>query len=357
MLRPGSKLPECSEELREIISKADYASCNFEGAVRAMGKPGLKAGPHIEMSEQAAEWLSKLGFSIFNLANNHIYDFGKEGLKATLLSLKDKTTIGAGLDFSEAYSMKVVYAGDTSIGCIALGEAEFGALTEISRSESGFAWVNHPYTDKFITESRKSVDVLLVQVHAGVEKTDIPLSEWRARYKQLTELGADAVIASHPHVPQGWEYYNGKPVFYSLGNFYFDSSSASDGMGVTLLFDGKTLKGVETTGIENSKGKITLQNTDTWKNTEDKLCGLLKEPEYSTALDDMVIQLWKERYRHHYERASNGITRYSIVEILKHIKNMFILKKPNFPLLQHNIRIESHFWAVRRAVERIMEKL
>lgn len=49
-----------------------------------------------------------------------------------------------------------------------------------------------------------------------------PLPEWRNIYKHWIDMGADAVIASHPHVPQGWEYYKEKPICYSLGNFCFD---------------------------------------------------------------------------------------------------------------------------------------
>lgn len=67
----------------------------------------------------------------------------------------------------------------------------------------------------------KSCDVLLIIAHCGVEYMEQPLPEWRERYKRWIELGADGVITSHPHVPQGWEMYQGKPICYSLGNFCF----------------------------------------------------------------------------------------------------------------------------------------
>lgn len=58
--------------------------------------------------------------------------------------------------------------------------------------------------------------------HAGIEEIDAPLPEWREKYKFFIDCGADCVIGTHPHVPQGWEEYKGKPIFYSLGDFYFD---------------------------------------------------------------------------------------------------------------------------------------
>lgn len=63
----------------------------------------------------------------------------------------------------------------------------------------------------------------MVLNHGGVEYMDVPLPEWREVYKLWIDLGADTVIASHPHVPQGYELYKGKPICYSLGNFCFDT--------------------------------------------------------------------------------------------------------------------------------------
>src|SRR5690606_4046893 len=64
---------------------------------------------------------------------------------------------------------------------------------------------------------------VVVLAHAGLEESPVPQWQWKSRYRALCDKGADAVIASHPHVPQGYELYNGKLIAYSLGNFYFDS--------------------------------------------------------------------------------------------------------------------------------------
>ena len=75
---------------------------------------------------------------------------------------------------------------------------------------------------------KKEVDFIIFFAHAGLEHYDVPLVEWRERYKRLCDLGVDAVVATHPHVPQGYEKYNNKYIFYSLGNFYFSEHSAID---------------------------------------------------------------------------------------------------------------------------------
>ena len=79
-----------------------------------------------------------------------------------------------------------------------------------------------------IAQAKEEVDYLFVLPHDGIEYIDIPLPETIARYHDFIEWGADAVIGTHPHCPQGWETYNGKPIFYSLGNFLFNSKDGYD---------------------------------------------------------------------------------------------------------------------------------
>ena len=75
-----------------------------------------------------------------------------------------------------------------------------------------------------IKTARGQCDYLVVYVHWGVERETEPKDYQRAMGRQYIDAGADLVIGSHPHVLQGIEYYKGKPIFYSLGNFVFGSS-------------------------------------------------------------------------------------------------------------------------------------
>ena len=82
-----------------------------------------------------------------------------------------------------------------------------------------------------IKAARDQCDYLVVYVHWGVERETEPKDYQRAMGRQYIDAGADLVIGSHPHVLQPVEYYNGKPIVYSLGNFVFGSSIPS-----TILF-------------------------------------------------------------------------------------------------------------------------
>ena len=75
-----------------------------------------------------------------------------------------------------------------------------------------------------IKKAKETCDFLTVYVHWGIEKSTTPESYQRTLGQQYIDAGADLVIGSHPHVLQGIEYYKGKPIVYSLGNFIFGSS-------------------------------------------------------------------------------------------------------------------------------------
>ncbi|MBR5352415.1 MAG: CapA family protein [Bacteroidales bacterium] len=67
------------------------------------------------------------------------------------------------------------------------------------------------------------MDYLFVLPHDGIEYVDAPMPETIARYRDFIDYGADGIFGAHLHCPQGWEEYKGRPIFYSLGNFFFNS--------------------------------------------------------------------------------------------------------------------------------------
>ena len=214
-----------SDELEKLVVSADYSICNFEAPIQGHGLPQLKSGPHHAQQPLTLEGLKKQGFNLALLANNHMLDYGREGLEATLNTAHScgLETIGAGIGKSEAYQPLIKEFNGVKIGIINAGEAQFGVLDHsVGSNVEGYAWINHSLIDKTILDLKRSCDFVLVFVHAGLENYSIPQKEWRERYKHLCDLGADAIIGSHPHVPQGYEKYGSSLIFYSLGNFYFD---------------------------------------------------------------------------------------------------------------------------------------
>ncbi|RJF38000.1 CapA family protein [Pseudoalteromonas gelatinilytica] len=219
-----------SNELKEIISKADFAICNFEAPICDDGFGIAKCGPVLRQSSNLVTKLKAIGFDMFLLANNHIMDYGYDGLANTISLIEDEGLyhVGAGSNFNKIYEPRILEIKGLKIGVINCCEAQFGVHDFYAKFEdSGYAWVNHPKIDKNIIELKKQCDFIIVYVHAGLENEYVPQIEWRYRYRHLCDLGADAIIASHPHVPQGYEKYGNSCIFYSLGNFFFDWGSGS----------------------------------------------------------------------------------------------------------------------------------
>ncbi|WNF37357.1 CapA family protein [Bacillaceae bacterium IKA-2] len=218
----------CSKTLSKVISEADYSICNFEAPIDGFGEPQPKSGSHHFQRKSTIGGLKEQGFNLLCMANNHIMDFGSAGLTETIKEANSSglETIGAGSDFDEAYKPLIKKIDNLKLGIINACEAQFGVIDYFSGpDQAGYAWINHNNIDKQIIELRKKCDYVIVLSHAGLEHYNLPQKEWRRRYKHFCDLGADAIVGSHPHVPQGYEHYNDSLIFYSLGNFYFDSKN------------------------------------------------------------------------------------------------------------------------------------
>lgn len=284
----------CSSELSEIIKSSDYAICNFEAPTAGYGTAQVKIGPHHSQRAETISGLSKQGFDLLLLANNHIMDFGRDGLKETCKIAKAASieVVGAGLTDEEAYRPLIKEIDGLRIGIINAAEAQFGVIDYFERVEgAGYAWINSPIIDQLVMRLKKECDYVLVFAHAGLENFKLPQKIWRERYKHLCNLGADAVIGSHPHIPQGYERHNGSLIFYSLGNFYFDgggySNSKNQSFAIQLILKKGCPPEFHPVFHETKDGLVcVLEDANEFDLTH--LCTLL-EGDYSQLHDDMNV--------------------------------------------------------------------
>lgn len=332
-----------SEDLKDIISSCNIKVCNFEGPVKSLGKPIVKTPPHIQQSADAPLFLESLGFNVISLANNHIMDFGVEGYISTRKAFTKAVVAGAGT-FDEVYNVKIFEIKDFKIGILFLTYATVGALdTDYNNCETiGCAYIDHLRTNHLISRSKKEVDFLLIYVHDGIEYFDVPLPEQRARYKDLIDYGADAIIGHHSHTPQGWEIYNGCPIFYSLGNFFFNSKSTPDfkaksdywynGLAVELMLtkEHPILFRVYNT-LNDCNRKIVLDNSASSLSHTNGICEILKDDDaYTKKISNMIEGLWSEKYAPAlFCGFAYIILRMNVFLFLKSIRKAFKLKDAN----------------------------
>jgi poly-gamma-glutamate synthesis protein (capsule biosynthesis protein) len=336
-----------SNQLSNFLNFHDIISCNFEGPIFTSSQFSIdKAGPCLSQNKDSIKFLRDKGFNLFNLSNNHIMDYGRESLERTIELLPKDSYLGAGLSFEKAFHPIVKEIKGRRIGFLSFAEWGFGAIDGFNKE--GFAWVNHPKVNSIVEKTKKEVDFLVLQIHAGVEDIDLPIPEWRERYKELIDFGADIIIGHHPHVPQGWEKHKGKYIFYSLGNFYMDLSNKEYDKSfiLSLTLDQSLKLSFEIIPISKKKNKINLSSD---KDLINDLTKKLNSKDYYSNINSICCDLWHNRYKRCYYSALNSPVRNGgLFFNLINVKKWLFSKEINKNLLLHNLKIESHRYCVER---------
>ena len=206
---------------KDSMSNVDMSIINLEcPIVEDSFTPIQKNGPNLKCGKNACMILKELGFNMVTLANNHYLDYGTEGAENTIKVLNEYGIgyVGAGRNLAEA-SKSFYYNKDNKIlAIINCCENEFSIATEISVGSNPLNPITQWYA---IREAKQKADYVLVIVHGGHELYQLPSPRMQQLYRFFVDNGADAVINHHQHCYSGYEIYNGKPIFYGLGNFYF----------------------------------------------------------------------------------------------------------------------------------------
>ena len=351
-------IPFISNDLQKIIQEQDFSVCNFEAPIEGVGAKIIKAGPHLNQKSETIKLLETAGFNLLLLANNHIYDYGEEALVTTMQKASEANlhTIGAGLNKEDAYKPLIKEINGIKIGFINACEAQFGVLDGTNPKQgSGYAWINHQLINELIISTKKNVDKLILCVHAGLEDYPVPLYEWKERYKNLCDIGVDCIVGSHPHTPQGYEIYKNKPIFYSLGNFYFDTASFESlpDYSYSLI-------------LEITKEEINFKTI--FHHKENGIVRLTKNKEESFDLDILNSQILDDKildevYLDAYEKITGNYFASvfnslqfagSFIQFIKHFIKIFFfskkIRKRREVLLFHLIRNETYRWITQRAI-------
>ena len=210
-----------SEPVETFLAESDYTVVNVEGAVSSgslrSDKPLAHANPY-----ESVYWLKRINGNIWNLANNHAMDCREEGMQQTLDAAckNGAQTIGIGEDIHAA--QKPVIIGEN--GGIGIFAVTYNRQNRAAENIPGcFVADDEEYVLQRIREIKKTCRWCIVVSHVGQEFSQMPLPFLRKRYLRYLECGADIVIGHHPHVVQNYETVGGKMIFYSLGNFIFDT--------------------------------------------------------------------------------------------------------------------------------------
>jgi poly-gamma-glutamate capsule biosynthesis protein CapA/YwtB (metallophosphatase superfamily) len=221
----------------ELTAKVDAVVVNLEGPIsdfpsRSIGSAVGSPNNFLFTFEPAVTgFLKEYNISIVNLGNNHILNFGASGLKQTYENL-DR-------------------AGIEHFGFVGASERPSTLITTIKEVRFGFVNYNQFLPGGYeqaladIAKVRPEVAVVIVHPHWGLEYKPTANQVIRNQAHAFIDAGADLIIGAHPHVVQQSEVYQGKTIYYSLGNFVFDQyfeEAVRSGKLVEATFDPETLE-------------------------------------------------------------------------------------------------------------------
>ena len=231
--------------VENVTKNADVLLVNFENPVTTSsyavkGDVPLKADPKYTYLLSGAN-----DVVVASQANNHALDYGEAGLNESIRNLKEAGiyVIGAGMNSAEASQPVVIESGDRKITILNYMDADNfaeyrGVMDPATANSSGYSAYDSELAERQIQEARENgSSIIIAYLHYGNEYSRSPNDNQVKISHELINDGADIVIGSHAHVTQGVEMYNGKPIFYNLGNFIFDQSNPATHISYFLNLD------------------------------------------------------------------------------------------------------------------------
>jgi hypothetical protein len=216
-----------------------------------------------------------LGTDAVSLANNHTLDFGWDAFFDTIENVRGAgiAPIGAGENVTEASEPYIAEVGGKKIAVFAANQilsymdwrsSDTNPGQFIARETSEIERLG-----TLITKSKEICDFVIVFMHWGIEREFQPTSNQIKHAKMMIDAGADAIIGAHPHVVQSFEYYGGKPIIYSLGNFLFNARNPETAVLFVHIADGEVIIEAIPCKINNTltypvEGEARIAMLDRW---------------------------------------------------------------------------------------------
>ena len=221
-----ARVREITAPVKPFFESADMRVLQWECTVTKQDTPIDKSGPNHRCYPECSVFAEALNIDTVLLANNHTGDYGDPGVRDTLDTFANMgiRTVGAGMN--EAEAAKPLYVEYNGLKAALLNAAEY---------EFGMAYGDKPGSNALdpirlaaqIKAEKAKNDLVIVTLHGGHEHLPYPSPRMRSWFRYFADCGADAVFNCHTHCPLGYEIYNGVPIVYSPGNFYFPNRPTS----------------------------------------------------------------------------------------------------------------------------------
>lgn len=304
----------------------------------------LKTGPNLKSSPAFAKEINKMGCHILNLCNNHIMDFGAQGLNDTIQALKgqDIEFFGVGNTISDANKFFIKDIDGVKVALYGVCEHEWSVATKEDAGANPIDVINFIELKK----QEHNYDYLIVFIHGGKEYYPYPTPGIQKLSRFYASNGAHAVICQHTHIAGCYEEYKNVPIFYGQGNFIFPSPSQDNfdwnaGFLIQLNFgDGLTWSLIPYKQ-DQSKGSVYYMDED----EENTFLSSIHERSKEILDENIVIEKWEAKSREQgpvFIRQMTGINKRVFSWIHKLKLDGVLFQKDAFRSRQAMIKCETH---------------
>lgn len=218
--------------VKDYLATGDIVFGNLETSITP-GRHILDNEMVFRSDIETVQTLKDANFSIVSLANNHTPNFGEQGLLDTFKYLDEVGVeyVGAGRNSIEANEIKYIENNDLKFAFLAYNDNDVVPPGyEAGTNRAGTVFMRIDKMKTAVTKAKQNADFVIVSMHSGYEYQPKPNNSQINFAHSAVNAGADLVLGHHPHVIQTAEKYNGKWIFYSLGNFIFDQPWSEETM-------------------------------------------------------------------------------------------------------------------------------
>jgi len=334
-------------KIKKIIANSDIVFANLEN-VFTDAEIGLAGQAHILKSHiKNIRVIEGAGFNVVSLANNHIMDYGAQGLSDTITALDSHGIyhVGAGQDLLLSRRPVIIEKNGIRLGILAYAMRGTQSATI---NKPGAAVVDFGHIADDITLLKPKVDHVVISLHAGLEFIDYPHPDHRAVCHEIAMLSPSLIVGHHPHIINGFETINNCLIAYSLGNFIFD----------TKIMDYTTIHSSEGLILKCSFSKEALINysfipTVINEKLQVEMAENKRKAEIINRLNEISVALQTDSYpKVYFDQASKIWTKINIAVNLQIIKKQglraFIKRIPRIKKIYIILTVKYFFRKIKK---------
>lgn len=336
----GDVLALLGTELLDMLKEKVYIIANLEGPLTEATKGINKSGPILKGTENSINGIKQMQINCCSLANNHILDYGMEGLQSTIRIMRENgiDVVGAGDTLEKAAKPFVFLVNGLKVGVYSCAEYEFTIATNQTGGANPFdslEIVDH------INDLRTHVDYVIVLYHGGKEHYRYPAPYVQKRCRKLIEKGADLVVCQHSHCIGCKEEYLNGTIVYGQGNFLFDRGENEFRNSGLIIKVNPYSNNIEYIPIMKHGNAVRLANID---KKQEILKGFMKRSE--EIMEEGIVEKKYKEFANQmiqaYDTGSLGVLG-RILRLLKlqKLAKMFFGKGDSLRIT-NNLRCEAH---------------